>query len=67
MLLKEYIKGANSLEKELAEKKSLVDLKTEKSKRSELFFEDEVRSRIRSFHGVFATDVKKLTDDEVAD
>ena len=46
----------------------LVDLKTQESKRkSELFLEDEVRSIIRSLKGVFTKDVKKLTDDEVAD
>ena len=68
MLVKEYIRGANSLKKELAEKKSLVDLKTEESKsRSELFLEDEVRSTIKSLHSVFTKDVKKLTDDEVVD
>ena len=68
MLVKEYIRGANIFKKELAEKKSLVDLKTEESKRrSELFLEDEVRSAIKSLHSVFTTDVKKLTDDEVAD
>ena len=49
MLVKEYIRGANSFKKELAEKKSLVDLKTQESKRrSELFLEDELRSTIRS-------------------
>ena len=68
MLVKEYIRGANSFKKELAEKKSLVDLKTEESKRrSELFLEDEVRSTIKSLHSVFTADVKKLTDDEVVD
>ena len=67
MLVKEYIKGATSFKKELAEKKSLVNLKTQESKRrSELFLEDEIRSTIRSLHGVFTTDVKKLTDN-VAD
>ena len=67
MLVKEYFRGANSFKKELAEKKSLVDLKTQESKRSELFLEDVVRSTIRSLHSVFTTDVKKLTDDEVVD
>ena len=68
MVVKEYIRGATSFKKELAEKKSLVDLKTQKSKRrSELFLEDEVRSTIRSLHSVFTTEVKKLTDDEVVD
>ena len=68
MLVKEYIRGVNSFKKELAEKKSLVDLKTQESKRRpELFLEDEVRSTIRSLHSVFTTDVKKLTDDEVVD
>ena len=67
MLVKEYIRSAKSFRKELAEKKSLVDLKTKKPKRrSELFLEDEVRSTIRSLHSVFTTDVK-LTDDEVVD
>ena len=67
MLVKEYIKGATSFKKELAEKKSLVNLKTQESKRrSELFLEDEIRSTIRSLHGVFTTGVKKLTDN-VAD
>ena len=43
MLVKEYIRGANNFKKELAEKKSLVDLKIQESKRkSELFLEDEV-------------------------
>ena len=66
MLVKEYIRGANSFKKELAEKKSLVDLKTQESKRrSELFLEDEVTSTIRSLHSVFTADVKKLTGDEV--
>ena len=68
MLVKEYIRGANSFKKELAKKKSLVDLKTQESKRrSELFLENEIRSVIRSLHSVFTTDVKKLTDDEVVD
>ena len=68
MLVKEYIRGAHSFKKELAEKKSLVDLKTKEStRRSGLFLEDEVRSTIRSFHGVFTTDVKKYISDEVAD
>ena len=68
MLVKEYIRGANSFKKELAEKKSLVDLKTEESKRrSELFLKDEVRSTMKSLHSVFTADVKKLTDDEVVD
>ena len=68
MLVKEYIRGANSFKKELAEKKSLVDLKTVESKRgSELFLEDEVRSAIKSLHSVFTTDLKKLTDDKVVD
>ena len=67
MLVKEYIRSAKSFRKGLAEKKSLVDLKTKKPKRrSELFLEDEVRSTIRSLHSVFTTDVK-LTDDEVVD
>ena len=68
MLAKEYIRGANSFKKELAETKSLVDLKEQQSKRrSELFLENKVRSIIRSLHGKFTTAVKKLTDDEVAD
>ena len=68
MLVKESIRSANSFKKELAEKKSLVDLKTQESKRrSELFLEDEVRLTIRSLHSVFTTDIKKLTDDEVVD
>ena len=66
MLVKEYIRGANNFKKELAEKKSLVDLKTQESiRRLELFLESEVRSTIRSLHGVFTTDVRKLN--EVAD
>ena len=68
MLAKEYIRGANSFKKELAEMKSLVDLKEQQSKRrSELFLENKVRSIIRSLHDKFTTDVKKLKDDEVAD
>ena len=68
MLVKEYIAGTNSFKKELAEKKSLVDLKTQESKgRSELFLDYEVRSTVRSLHSVFITDVKKLTVDEVVD
>ena len=68
MVVKEYIRGANSFKKGLAEKKSLVDLKIQESKRkSELLLEDEVWSKIRSLHSVFTTDVKKLTNDEVVD
>ena len=68
MLVKEYITGANSFKKKLAEKKSLADRKAQESQRkSELFLEEEIRSTIRSLHDVFTTDVKKLTDDEVAD
>ena len=59
-MVKEYIRGANSFKNELAEKKSLTDLKAQESKRrSKLFLEDEVRSIIRSLYGVFTTDVKK--------
>ena len=54
MLVKEYTRGGNSFKKELAEKKLLVDLKTEESKRrSELFLEDDVRSTIKSLHSVY--------------
>ena len=68
MLVNEYTRGTNSFRKILAEKESLVDLKTQESKRrSELFLEDEVRLTIRSLHSVFRTDVKTLTDDEVVD
>ena len=49
-------------------KQVTVDLETQESKRSsELFLEDELKSTIRILPGVFATDVKKSTDDEVAD
>ena len=60
MMVKEYIRDANSFKNKLAEKKSLTDLKAQESKRrSKLFLEDEVRSIIRSLYGVFTTDVKK--------
>ena len=49
-------------------KQVAVDLETQESKRSsELFLEDELKSTIRILPGVFTTDVKKSTDDEVAD
>ena len=59
MLVKKYMRGVNSFKKELAEKKWLVDLKTQESKRrSNIYLE---------IYSVFTTDIKKLTDDDVTD
>ena len=66
--VKEYIKKANHLKKEIIKHKSKADIRLEASTiRSKVFLFEEVETTNKSLYGKFSVNITDMNDDEISD